>query len=499
MKISVVNLFVLTFLLLSVLAVTSVSAQNTTTLFTVNHNGDSNDATIGDNICADSNGKCTLRAAIQEANSNPFQDGVNFALPTSSTIELALGELLITSNIYIAGPGARFLTVQRSQAPGTPDFRIFRIQYEETPLIPVTIRGLTIKNGKSIGDGGAVYIHHSTVVQLSDVAIINNQAGGSGGGIFSSGTLYLTRSLVASNTGAGLFSGGIININHFGTSIISNSTLTNNTGNQGGALYNNGNLLLISNTISHNIAATSGSSVMNDSLGNLNVLNTIIGMDTASSVSSLSGAFNSLGNNLITDARNSTGFTNGVNGDQVSNNNAINPLLGDLADNSGQTDTRALLSGSPAINSGNDCVYYGNCSQPVPPGFSLTTDQRMGNLRRGGAAVDVGAFEYQANGFMSSIGLGSFGFRNRSGGTLLTLTHAGSNQKQTRITNPFGSFLFNNLVFGEVYFLEIKPKRAQQRSGLLVFAFDNLPVFPQRNSIIEKEGIKIIFEDETDN
>ena len=53
------------------------------------------------------------------------------------------------------------------------------------------------------------------------------------------------------------------------------------------------------------------------------------------------------------------------------------PLLGPLADNGGQTDTLALLPGSPAINRGTAC----------PP-----TDQR-GVARRQGTACDVGAFE----------------------------------------------------------------------------------------------------------
>jgi CSLREA domain-containing protein len=491
MKTSVLKLFVVTFLFLSAFAVTSVYAQNTT-LFTVNHNGDTNDENLGDNVCADSNGKCTLRAAIQEANVNTSQDAVNFALPVPSTIDLTLGELPITSNIYIAGPGARNLTIQRS-ATGAADFRIFGINYIEahnTPL-PITIRGLAIKNGKSTGDGGAIYIHYSTKVHFFDVAITNNTAAGSGGGIFNAGTMNLTRSLVASNTGNGIYSGGIINIG-LATSVIANSTLTNNTGNQGGAVYNSGSLLLVNNTFSHNAALVGGSSIMNGAFGTVSVLNTIIGMDTTSPTSSLSGAFNSLGNNLVTDARNSTGFTNGTNGDQVSDNNAINPLLGNLADNGGQTDTRALLNGSPAINNGNNCVYNTNCASPVPPGFFLFTDQRLNYRRLGGAAVDVGAFESQTFTLFGSGGLGGFGFRNRSGGALLILTAAGTNEKQTRITNPFGNFFFNNLTFGEVYFLERKPKRAQERSGLLVFALDSQPSFPQPNSILEQEEIKII-------
>jgi CSLREA domain-containing protein len=474
MKNSLLNSILLIMLFLSASAVTNVNAQGGR-LFTVNHNGDTNDVNVGDGVCADANEKCTLRAAIQEANADTFQDGINFALPLPATISLTLGELSITTNIYIAGPGARKLTVQRSPALGTSDFRIFSIQYTVNSPIPPTIRGLTIKNGKATNDGGAIYINYQTSVQISDATITNNTAGGSGGAIFNAGILNLQRSLISSNTAAGLFAGGIVNVG-LATSIIANSTLTNNTGSQGGAIYNSGSLLLVNNTISHNSASVAGSSVMNGSTGAINVMNTIIGMDTSATVSSLSGAFNSLGNNLITDARNSTGFTNGANGDQVSDNNAINPFLGNLTDNGGQTDTRALLTGSPAIDAGNNCVYNGNCLMPIPQGFRLSTDQRINYLRRGGAVVDIGAYESQSFTFNSNLGLGGIGNRNRSGGTLLILTKASTNEKQGRITNPFGNFRFNNLQFGEVYFLERRPKRSQERRGLTVFAFDNLPI-----------------------
>ena len=445
-------------------------------LFTVDDIGDSNDVAVGDRICADSNGKCTLREAIQEANSDVYMDGINFALPLPSTVDLTLGELVITSSVYIAGPGARNLTVQRSFAAGTPQFRIFRVQYPGNP-IPTTIRGLTIKNGVGTGDGGAIYSENQSTLQIFDVTITGNTAGGSAGAIFSAGTLTLTRSLISLNTANGLFAGGVVNIGHFTNSIISDSTITNNSGGQGGAIYNTGTLFLINDTITHNSARDAASSVINTTLGTMNVMNTIIGMDNSPAVSSLSGIFVSLGNNIITDARNSTGFTNGINNDQVSDNNAIDPLLGDPANNGGQTDTRALLNGSPAIDHGNSCVSNGNCAQPVPQSFRLTTDQRSRYFRLVGANVDIGAFELQSQPSSGgSLGFGALTFNNRAGGALVTLTNARTNEKQVNVTNPFGNFVFNGLALGDVYFLEMKPKRQNQRAGLTVFDFDTLPM-----------------------
>jgi CSLREA domain-containing protein len=191
-----------------------IAAMSQGKLFTVNDIGDTNDQSVGDSICADSNGKCTLRAAIQEANSSTFQDGINFALPMPSTIDLTLGELVISSSVYIAGPGARNLTVERSFAAGTSQFRILRVRYPGNS-IPTTIRGMTLKNGIGTGDGGAILSENQSILQLSDLVITGNTAPGSAGAIFSSGTLMLTRSLITMNTANGFYAGGVVNIGFF--------------------------------------------------------------------------------------------------------------------------------------------------------------------------------------------------------------------------------------------------------------------------------------------
>jgi hypothetical protein len=92
----------------------------------------------------------------------------------------------------------------------------------------------------------------------------------------------------------------------------------------------------------------------------------------------VSGPFNSSGYNLIGSGNQGTGFSNGVNHDQVGTDAApVNANLGALQNNGGPTDTMALLSGSPAINAGD----------PTTP----SRDQRY-YLRNG--APDIGAFEF---------------------------------------------------------------------------------------------------------
>src|SRR5262249_37825571 len=65
----------------------------------------------------------------------------------------------------------------------------------------------------------------------------------------------------------------------------------------------------------------------------------------------------------------------------------IDPMLGPLGSNGGQTDTFALLPGSLAIDHGQTPVTDPITGQP------LTTDQR-GFHRPHGAGNDIGAFEF---------------------------------------------------------------------------------------------------------
>jgi hypothetical protein len=97
------------------------------------------------------------------------------------------------------------------------------------------------------------------------------------------------------------------------------------------------------------------------------------------------GAFTSQGNNLIgiVDVG-STGFGN--TGDQLGTpEKPLDPLLGELHNNGGKTQTHALLRGSPAIDRGDNTN--------VPP-----TDQRGVRRSRdgdgnGSRIADIGAFE----------------------------------------------------------------------------------------------------------
>jgi predicted outer membrane repeat protein len=324
----------------------------------------------------------------------------------------------------------------------------------------LVLRGFRIKNGNA-SLGGGIYLEGVSKILLTDVALTSNTAF-QGGAIYNEGTLSLTRSLVNSNSNSAspnAAGGGIYNAGAQSVANLVNSTLTQNTSLSGGAVFNAGNLLMINNTVSHNTASNAASSVYN--AGTANVLNTIIGMDNTA-VSSLSGAFVSMGGNLITDARGSTGFTNGANGDQVSDNNTVNPMLGDLNDNGGETETRVPLAGSPAINHGNNCVLNAACPSPYPwqSGYHLQTDQRTNYKRVSEAAVDVGAVESNTTLLNLNGSWGTFNNSPRWNGCRIVTTNAATNEKQYRPTNPFGNFELSGLTTAYIYILERQCKRA---------------------------------------
>jgi CSLREA domain-containing protein len=79
MVIRQVGISILGFILVSSISVTLATAQPQAKTYTVNSDTDAPDANPGNGICATAGGKCTLRAAIQEANLDGVPSTINFA------------------------------------------------------------------------------------------------------------------------------------------------------------------------------------------------------------------------------------------------------------------------------------------------------------------------------------------------------------------------------------------------------------------------------------
>ena len=337
-----------------------VSLGTCPTTFTVNDLSDTPDANLGNGICADASGNCTLRAAIQEANAitacTPLTINFNVTLPNT----IMLGSDLPTiahPNLTITGPGANQLTVS-----GASMYRPFNIG---SGNYAVTISGLTVANGR--GNGGGGLINFSTgEVNLNNLTFDSNAITGSsgGGGVrhASNGTLNVTGSTFINNNSTGTGGGGINNFSTNGTVNVTNSTFSGNLANLGGGIHTQSSGIT---NITNCTLVSNGGGIRNNS-GTVTVKNTIaVGNGT-----DLSGT--------VTETTNLTGTL-------------ASALLSALGNHGGTTQTFALLPGSPAINAGT--------SSGAP-----TTDQR-GIARPQQSGVDIGAFE--SRGFSMTVNGGN--------------------------------------------------------------------------------------------
>jgi hypothetical protein len=259
----------------------------------------------------------------------------------------------------------------------------------------VTIREITVTGGNTTGpsNSGAVISVLKGTLTLIDSTLTGNQ--GSFGGALSNatGTVTIENSTLSNNNASGGFlplGGAIFNAGSdvggtttVGTVNVINSTISGNqTSGRGGGIYNSpdGVLNVTNSTISDNQATMGGGGIVNSTDSTIALNNAIVANSTGGDCVLDAGTINAQ-NSLIED-----GLTcvNGAN----SNNLTGDPNLGPLQNNGGPTETHALLSGSIAINAGDNALAVD------PDGDLLTTDQRgAGFPRIVGGAVDMGAFE----------------------------------------------------------------------------------------------------------
>ena len=229
------------------------------------------------------------------------------------------------------------------------------------------------------GSGGGIYNAGSTFIivnnqfvsslgslELTSCTVALNQTGT--GGNAGSGEVFFSQSFSPPAGGQGGDGGGILNGTSSTNVAVRNTLVALNLINIGGAGGTN-------TSIQFQIGSEA-----EQTIGNSGAVG--IGFDVA-------GDFTSQGNNLISVADGSTGFVNGVNADQAGGIAApIDPLIGPLQMNSGPTPTHALLSGSPAIDSGKSFgIRTDQCGHSRPYNYSSVPDAP------GGDGCDIGAFE----------------------------------------------------------------------------------------------------------
>jgi fibronectin-binding autotransporter adhesin len=187
----------------------------------------------------------TLRAAVTQANANPGADTIDFQV--SGTISLSGSELpAISDDLTITAPAAG-LTVDAHQAS-----RILEVNAGAT----VGLSGLTLVNGVADEGGG---IFNSGSLSLTACTLSGNLAR-LGGGIFNNGgTLGLEHVTLDSNTAQGGNGADSPYALHPGYQSVPGAP---GQGAQGGALYNGGGAVTISNSAVTNNSARGGAGGM---------------------------------------------------------------------------------------------------------------------------------------------------------------------------------------------------------------------------------------------
>jgi hypothetical protein len=309
------------------------------------------------------NGECSLREAIINANQNDQSGSTDCAAGEGEdTISISgTGATLALTSQLPPITDAAGLTIEgnMSTIDGQNKVRVFEV----ASGAELTLNNLTVANGSAILGGG---IFNGGTLTVSNSTISGNSASNNAGGIFNGGALTVSNSTIsgnsASNNAGGIGNGGVLTV--------SNSTISGNSASaNGGGISSFTDLTVSNSTISGNSAAGEGDGILNNSRATLK--NTIV----ANSPSACFGSTHITDDGGNLDSGTSCGFNPANN-----SLSGVDPLLGPLADNGGPTQTHALQRPSAAIDAAVECP---------PP----ATDQR-GVSRPQGAACDIGAFEF---------------------------------------------------------------------------------------------------------
>lgn len=338
----------------------------------------------------------TAQSTTVRANQASLGGGILNVIALSELAETTLVDSVVEANIAVGGNGEDGGGIHSNGTLIISDSQVLANKARSGYGGGIYNVGALSMSGATVRDnearlGGGMFAERRAHATIDTSLIASNSAIASGGGIFATGAFTLTNSSVVNNS-SGSEGGGII-FTGLGESLLRNSTIsTNESGATGGGLYNSstGSLDLNNLTIANNVAdgtnaGNGGGGGVGNPFGTLTFANTIIASNSnrasGSQEEDCAGTITSTGYNLV---QRMAGCT--VDGDLTGLITGQDAKLGPLANNGGPTPTHTLLSGSPAINTGN----------PAAPGSVPTAcllhDQR-GVMRPEGPRCDIGAVE----------------------------------------------------------------------------------------------------------
>ncbi|HET6632298.1 MAG TPA: choice-of-anchor Q domain-containing protein [Rhodanobacteraceae bacterium] len=370
------------------------------------------------NSTADTGSACTLRNAIDNANSNTqthsgcaagsgadtitFDPGV-FASPQTITVGSTLPGLTDPATTTI--DGGNLVTVSGGDA-----VQVFWVGDLSTGAGSAVFRDIEITHGNGDGYGGGMFMT-GTTLELDHVTFSNSTASFGGGGFFTQGgtttinDCVFAQNTMSSGTGGGLSNSGAV-------VVVRDSTFTGNTASSGGGgIFTGygGSVTVTNSTFSGNSVGYYGSAIRNFK-GTAMTLDyvTIAGnsttyfsggaldveQDATISISNSIVAGNTYGDcrRASTPGSGMTDAGNNFFGDTTCNGVASgDPMLGPLSYTGGLTPTMVPVAASPVIDTAN-------CEAAVATG-------QRGVARPQGAGCDIGAVEVEASIFADGFEL----------------------------------------------------------------------------------------------
>ncbi len=368
------------------------------TTFVVTSTADLVDASPGDGLCASDEGSCTLRAAVQEANTSPVVDTVTvpagtyrLTRPPEGGNEADTGDLDVIAPLVVLGAGAATTSVVGGPIPeGAPPEQLGmdRLLEITDTAGAVSLTGLTLRDGWSAEEGGAVSNASAGTVTFTDVVVADSDSQGEGGGIHQlQGALNLVDSTVSGNTargGGGLYVAGQLNPNGVpARATLTRTTLSGNTADTGAgaSVEHEGDLELRAATVSENHAHAHGGGVSVTAKATLSVTDGSL----------VENATNGDGGGLFA----STEAPVTVTGTRFEGNRAGAEVDGEVPDGSGG----GLASGGMGSLTLTDAVFTGNAASAEGGGAYLDNNgsvtfsdsQVTGNHAHAGAGIENAA------------------------------------------------------------------------------------------------------------
>lgn len=260
-------------------------------IFFVNSIGAETDQAPGDGVVTTTvPGEITLRAAIAEAN----------ALAAPATIVLPAGDFSLTPAAGASQQLHRFIVDTHLTLIGDSPYttRLLGSQdrlFEVLPGASLTIHSLTLQDGTSDQEGGAITATDSEVI-LEDVVITSSNATSGGAISITNGRLSVISSTLHGNSASA--DGGAISARS-SIVIVHNSTLSGNSaGQSGGGLYadESSAITMTQATVTLNTAPLGGALVAD---GDLRIGNSLLQNNTSSAELDVVGLVESEGGNLV--------------------------------------------------------------------------------------------------------------------------------------------------------------------------------------------------------